>query len=539
MQIGTPSRPRPSTRGCRCAALSMVVALGAACAASPVLAAFPGSNGKIAYQSDRDGRFQIYAMESDGTAQTRLTTTSGHDNDPAWSPDGSKIAFHTDRDGDNEIFVMSADGSGQTAVTVNSDYDVHPSWAPDGARIAFQSARDGSQEIYVTNLDGSGQTRLTTSGGEHPAWSPDGSKIAFASLRDGNHEIYVMNSDGTGQTRLTSNTAEDEFPHWGPDGSRLAFYSDRDGDAEIYTMNPDGSALTKLTDNTTGDFFPAFSPDGTKIAFQRDGGSNAEIYVMNTDGSGQTRLTDNTAFDHLPDWQPLAAPPPPPPPATLELSPMTATNRAGEQHCVTATVEDAFGNATPDVAVRFSVSGANSASGSQSTDASGQASFCYTGELVGGDSIAAFADSDGSTTQSPGEPGDTASKTYVAPPSTDRCRVSNGGRITATGGDKATFGGNAQVKPTPKGEQTYQDHGPATPVSLKSIAVLAVTCNGTRTRASIFGTARVGIHGSVDFRIDLADNGEPGSDDTFRIRLGNGYDSGEQKLEGGNVQIHK
>ena len=32
------------------------------------------------------------------------------DSDPAWSPDGTKIAFDTDRDGNYEIYVMSADG---------------------------------------------------------------------------------------------------------------------------------------------------------------------------------------------------------------------------------------------------------------------------------------------------------------------------------------------------------------------------------------------------------------------------------------------
>jgi hypothetical protein len=44
---------------------------------------------------------------------------------------------------------------------------------------------------------------------------------------------------------------------------------------------------------------------------------------------------------------------------------------------------------------------------------------------------------------------------------------------------------------------------------------------------------------TAEVGIDLADNGEPGRDDAYRMRVGNGYDSGEQKLEGGNIQIHK
>ena len=32
---------------------------------------------------------------------------------PSWSPDGSQIAFESDRDGDYEIYIMAADGSNQ------------------------------------------------------------------------------------------------------------------------------------------------------------------------------------------------------------------------------------------------------------------------------------------------------------------------------------------------------------------------------------------------------------------------------------------
>ena len=35
---------------------------------------------------------------------------------PTWSPDGSKIAFASERDGNYEIYVMNADGSNSTLV---------------------------------------------------------------------------------------------------------------------------------------------------------------------------------------------------------------------------------------------------------------------------------------------------------------------------------------------------------------------------------------------------------------------------------------
>jgi hypothetical protein len=39
----------------------------------PAQAAFPGTNGKIAFVSGRDGNAEIYVMDASGAQQTRLT----------------------------------------------------------------------------------------------------------------------------------------------------------------------------------------------------------------------------------------------------------------------------------------------------------------------------------------------------------------------------------------------------------------------------------------------------------------------------------
>src|SRR5215210_7256925 len=65
----------------------------------PAGAAFPGQNGKIAFQSNRDGNSEIYTMNATGTALDRLTNNHATDSEPAWSPDGNRIAFQSTRDG--------------------------------------------------------------------------------------------------------------------------------------------------------------------------------------------------------------------------------------------------------------------------------------------------------------------------------------------------------------------------------------------------------------------------------------------------------
>ncbi|OLE55815.1 MAG: hypothetical protein AUG51_01360 [Acidobacteria bacterium 13_1_20CM_3_53_8] len=265
-------------------------------------------NGKIAFETDRDGNKEIYLMNPDGTGQVNISNNLADDADPHWSPDGTKIAFDSTRDGNFEIYVMNANGTNQTRLTFNPALDGFPSWSPDGTQIAFQSTRDGNFEIYVMNADGTNQMRLTNNSASDffPEWSPDGTKITFQSDRDGNDEIYVMNADVINtQTRLTNNTALDQAPFFSPDGTKIVFQSlGSVGTNQIFVMKADGTNPVPLT-STGNNFSPAFSPDGTRITFmsQRDG--NDEIYVMDANGANQTRLTNNTALDTVPNWQPL------------------------------------------------------------------------------------------------------------------------------------------------------------------------------------------------------------------------------------------
>jgi hypothetical protein len=237
------------------------------------------------------------------------------------------------------------------------------------------------------------------------------------------------------------------------------------------------------------------------------------------------------------------------PPSSLTLSPKTATNTVGDMHCVTATVKDASGTALAGVMVRFSVptataTHASPSTGFASTNTSGQAMFCYSASLPGQDTIHAFADTNNNTSQDGGEPFDDATKTWNLPANTSFCEVTitQGGAIIADNGDTANFGGNAKVSAngtSVQGEENYQDQGPAQPMQVHSVQLTATTCSNDLKSATIFGRATIDGSGNHAFRIDVTDQGEAGTNDTYGIILSNGYVSGQHQLRGGNVQIHK
>jgi TolB protein len=286
----------------------------------------PQSGGsKIVFTSNRDGNAQIYSMNLDGSGLTRLTNNSSNDDHPRWSPNGTTILFQSDRDSlppdpenpgpaKQDIYVMNADGTAQTRLTTDAADDCNAVWSPDGNKIVFQSLRNGIYyQVYTMNADGTSQINLSNgiAADYQPSWSPDGTKIAFASERDhaGAPSIYVMNANGSSQTRLTfsSEIVRDEQPAWSRDATRIAFASTRDGNKEIYVMNANGSNPVRLTTTLENDDSPYWSADGTKIVFRSDRERDAydptaQLWTMNTDGSNQALIAGNEFGDYSPSW---------------------------------------------------------------------------------------------------------------------------------------------------------------------------------------------------------------------------------------------
>jgi uncharacterized protein YjdB len=254
-------------------------------------------NGDILISSDRAARggvgvYEVRLAEPDVFVPVLAdTSTNLH---ASYSPDRTRIVFSSNRSGTFDIWVMDADGSALTRVTSGPGAETEPVWTPDGKRIVYTASTGGQTQIASIGVDGSDPQTLTdTPGGNiSPAVSPDGRIIAFASGRGGNYEIFEMGIDGTNVRRITATPQREQAPQFFSNGD-LLYATDRPkGGSRIVKQS--GTTLKALAETDDAVLALALSPDGRRYIYLAGkqverGGDRAEyrLVAQPTDGTSQ------------------------------------------------------------------------------------------------------------------------------------------------------------------------------------------------------------------------------------------------------------
>ncbi|HXG69705.1 MAG TPA: hypothetical protein VNJ04_03730, partial [Gemmatimonadaceae bacterium] len=154
----------------------------------------------------------------------RYLTYSGHDSSPAVSADGRLIAFSSDRDGRSRIWLKQVTGGAEAALT--SGEDDYPRFSPDGSQLLFVRTSGNTKALYRVATLG-GEPRKLLDDAVDADWSPDGRQLAFVrwhvSKDVARSTVWVIQADG-GVARQIAEVDQSQLvhPRWSPDGRTIA-----------------------------------------------------------------------------------------------------------------------------------------------------------------------------------------------------------------------------------------------------------------------------------------------------------------------------
>jgi TolB protein len=164
----------------------------------------------IVFTSERNGSADLFHVNADGSGLKALTQDPAYDDQAAFSPDGRKLVFVSTREGGTaNLWILDLASLRAQRLTTGTGGNYRPSWSPDGKWIAFSSGRgkpmpfsEGRWErlqladLYIVHPDGSGLKQIPVQQDfcGSPKWMADSRHIV----------TYCMTAQQTLANRIAS-----------------------------------------------------------------------------------------------------------------------------------------------------------------------------------------------------------------------------------------------------------------------------------------------------------------------------------------------
>ncbi len=269
----------------------------------------------IYYNSDKDGKFNLYAYDTASGKTSQVT--HNRDWDIRWPSSDEQSHIIYERDGELEVMDVGSkkttkltinvpdDGINKRKRQVNVGSQVSAfALSPKGERALFSARGD----IFTAPIEKGGIRNLTKSSDANdrfPAWSPDGRQIAYISDKTGEEEIWVVAQDGsTPPEQLTTGGKAQRYDTtWSPDGKKIAF-SDKDG--KVYILTVATKQLQMIADAPNGQIRDYdWSPKGGFLAYSMQSKNGlSSIYIWSATDNKTIRVTPEMSNANSPAFDP-------------------------------------------------------------------------------------------------------------------------------------------------------------------------------------------------------------------------------------------
>src|SRR6185369_7683123 len=189
---------------------------------------------KIAFTSDRTGRYEIWMLDADATNLRQLTFDSTGDTTfPIWSPDGTQILFRSNFV--NSILDVNKQWADQNLRLLPMPPDnqrfVAWDWSPDGKRVIGNLS--GPPSVVATYSFETNQYEKLTQFGTGAMWLPDSTRFVFIFEK----KIYLGDIK-TKRVREIFSSGENDIRSVdiSPDG-KVLYYSVYTSESDIWLLD--------------------------------------------------------------------------------------------------------------------------------------------------------------------------------------------------------------------------------------------------------------------------------------------------------------
>lgn len=253
----------------------------------------------------------IWLVAKEGGTASRISSPSGEELRPKFSPDGKTLAFSANYDGSLDVYTMPAQGGLPKRITWRGC--VLTDWHPNGEEIMFSTGKESGRQrfsrLFTVDKDGGLPEVLPPAYGENGCFSPNGKFLAFTDKSRLNRnwkryrggmapDIYVMNLKDYSTQNITNNDASDELPMW--HGNTIYYLTDN-GPAKRYNIwayDTKTQATMQLTHFTDFDVhFPSIGPDD--LVFEAGG----ELYLMELESNTYKKVDIKVVGDQVAKMQ--------------------------------------------------------------------------------------------------------------------------------------------------------------------------------------------------------------------------------------------
>src|ERR1700731_681566 len=262
-----------------------------------------GTDNRIYFISDRDGRMNLFSTDLTGKDTKQLTSFKDYD---IKFPSIGKESIVFEQAGyiwrydlaNGKTAVVPIDikedfASGRSALVDASKHIESVTSAPDGQRVVAVARGD---LFSVPGKEGSARnlTRTSNAHERDAVWSPDGKWIAYNSDATGENELYVRSQDGKGQPQQITSNADTYYYKaiWSPDSKKL-LWSDRL--QRLRYVDVASKVITEVDQDKEGEIAGYdWSPDSNWVAWSRpeeNGGD--KVYLFSLADKKTTAVTDD------------------------------------------------------------------------------------------------------------------------------------------------------------------------------------------------------------------------------------------------------